>query len=199
MPEEFASIDGRPLPYFLYGTAWKEAETQRLVELALQQGFRGIDTANQRKHYHEAAVGRALAGALQSGIVAREDLFLQTKFTFAAGQDHRLSYDRSAPVATQVEKSFASSLEHLGTDYVDSYVLHGPSTRTGFAQADRDAWKAIERLHADGRARAVAVSNVSLQQLELLCRDARVRPHFVQNRCYAAQGWDRGVRKASRC
>lgn len=194
MPEDIASIDGRPLPYFLYGTAWKENDTQRLVEFAIQQGFRGIDTANQRKHYHEAAVGKALANSYASGLVTRENLFLQTKFTFSAGQDHRLPYDPNAPVAAQVEQSFASSLEHLGADYIDSYVLHGPSTRTGLAQADREAWKAIERLHDDGRARAIGVSNVSLQQLELLCRDARVRPHFVQNRCFASQGWDRQVR-----
>ena len=42
-----------PVPRFLYGTAWKENETQRQTELALRQGFRGIDTANQRRHYHE--------------------------------------------------------------------------------------------------------------------------------------------------
>jgi hypothetical protein len=45
------------LPRFLYGTAWKEQETQRLVGLAIEQGFRGIDTANQRRHYDEVAVG----------------------------------------------------------------------------------------------------------------------------------------------
>src|SRR5271154_481145 len=69
---------------FLYGTAWKENESQRLTELALEQGFRGIDTANQRKHYHEAAVGQAIATSIASGLVVREELFLQTKFTFRA-------------------------------------------------------------------------------------------------------------------
>ncbi len=55
MHERSVSIEGIAVPRFLYGTAWKEDETQRLTELALTQGFRGIDTANQRRHYHEAA------------------------------------------------------------------------------------------------------------------------------------------------
>src|SRR6476659_7531275 len=89
MSEDTLLIDGVRVPRFLYGTAWKEDDTRRLTELALRQGFRGIDTANQRKHYHEAAVGRAVAAAFEGGLVARDDLFLQTKFTFRAGQDHR--------------------------------------------------------------------------------------------------------------
>src|ERR1041385_1555352 len=124
MSDRTLLLDGVQVPRFLYGTAWKEDQTQRLTELALQQGFRGIDTANQRRHYHEAAVGQAIAVALRSGLVVRDDLFLQTKFTFRRGQDHRLPYDPSAAIPTQVEQSFASSLEHLGTERIDSYVLH---------------------------------------------------------------------------
>src|SRR5437762_641567 len=115
MHEQSLSIDGVRVPRFLYGTAWKEDETQRLTELALRQGFRGIDTANQRRHYHEAAVGQAVAAAVASGLVVRDDLFLQTKFTFRRGQDQRLPYDPDAPIPAQVSQSFASSLEHLGT------------------------------------------------------------------------------------
>src|SRR5208282_3743654 len=117
-----------PIPTFLYGTAWKEDRTPALVELALRAGFRGIDTANQRRHYHEAGVGEGLAAAYRAGIVTRADLFLQTKFTYERGQDHRLPYDPVAPLAIQVAQSLASSLEHLGTDRVDSYVLHGPAS-----------------------------------------------------------------------
>ena len=116
MTDRTLSSEGVPVPRFLYGTAWKEGETRRLTELALRQGFRGIDTANQRRHYHEAAVGQAVAAATASGLATREDLFLQTKFTFRKGQDDRLPYDPEAPVTVQVEQSFASSLEHLGTD-----------------------------------------------------------------------------------
>jgi diketogulonate reductase-like aldo/keto reductase len=195
MADRILLINGKSVPRFLYGTAWKEDETQRLVELALRQGFRGIDTANQRRHYHEAAVGQAVSAAMESGLVTREDLFLQTKFTFLGGQDHRLPYDPDASIAVQVEQSLASSLEHLRTDVIDSYVLHGPSSQTGLAAADREAWRAMEAVHDSGRARLLGVSNVTLEQLQLLCEHARVRPQFVQNRCYAATGWDRRVRE----
>ena len=195
MPGRTLSIDGVQVPRFLYGTAWKEDQTQRLTDLALRQGFRGIDTANQRRHYHEAAVGEAIAAAIASGLVDRDDLFLQTKFTFRPGQDHRLPYDPDAPVRTQVEQSFASSLQHLGTRVIDSYVLHGPTRRDGLAPADWEAWRAMEVVHESGRARLLGVSNFSLEQLELLCQRAHVRPHFVQNRCFAARGWDRPVRE----
>ncbi len=98
------------MPTFMYGTAWKEDDTRRLVRMALDAGFRGIDTANQRRHYHEAAVGEALAEAFTDGVVSREQIFLQTKFTHLAGQDDRLPYDAHADMTTQVEQSFASSL-----------------------------------------------------------------------------------------
>jgi diketogulonate reductase-like aldo/keto reductase len=188
-------IAGVTVPRFLYGTAWKEDRTQELTALAVRQGFRGIDTANQRRHYHEAGVGQAVAAAIASGVVARPDLFLQTKFTFRAGQDHRLPYDPAAPVRTQVAQSFASSLEHLGVEVIDSYVLHGPTMRDGLGVDDWEAWRAMEALHDGGKARLLGVSNVSLEQLRALCEKARVRPHFVQNRCYASRGWDRGVRE----
>src|SRR5258708_1212873 len=139
MPHPALSIAGVRAPHFLYGTAWKEERTQRLVGLALQQGFRGIDTANQRKHYHEAAVGQAVAAALGAGLVKGEDLFLQTKFTFRDGQDQRLPYDPKAAIAVQVEQSFASSLEHLGVAVIDSYLLHGPSQRSGLGSDDWEA------------------------------------------------------------
>jgi diketogulonate reductase-like aldo/keto reductase len=195
MPDRTLSLDGVRVPRFLYGTAWKEDRTQHLTELALREGFRGIDTANQRRHYHEAAIGQAIAATVQGGLVAREDLFLQTKFTFRGGQDHRLPYDPKAPIRTQVEQSFASSLEHLGTEVIDSYLLHGPSQRAGLAAADWEAWRAMEALHDGGRVRLLGVSNVTLEQLQRLCQQARVPPRFVQNRCYAARGWDRAVRE----
>lgn len=187
-------VDGVTIPAFLYGTAWKEDETERLTELALRSGFRGIDTANQRKHYHEAGVGSGIRRAIEAGVVTRADLFLQTKYTFQRGQDHRLPYDPAAPIETQVEQSFASSLEHLGTDRLDSYVLHGPTQRVGLAAADWSAWRAMEALQSSGRVLWLGISNVSVEQLELLCNKARVPPRFVQNRCYASQGWDRRVR-----
>jgi len=180
---------------FIYGTAWKEEETERLTWLALTEGFRALDTANQRKHYHEAGVGAAVKRALAEGLVRREDLFLQTKFTSLGGQDDRLPYDPDAGPATQVRQSFASSLEHLGVSELDSYVLHGPTYREGWSAEERAVWQTMEELHKEGKAKLLGVSNVSLEQLEELCETAEVPPFFVQNRCYARFGWDREVRE----
>jgi diketogulonate reductase-like aldo/keto reductase len=127
--------------------------------------------------------------------VGRADLFLQTKFTSRRGQDSRLPYDPEAPVHTQVEQSFSRSLDHLGTEVMDCFLLHGPSQRVGLAPADLEAWQAMEDLHESGRARLLGISNVTLEQLRRLCDEARVRPRVVQNRCYAVRGWDRQVRE----
>lgn len=194
MTASTVSIDGVPVPRILYGTAWKEDNTRPLTELALQRGFRGIDTANQRKHYHEAAVGDAVRETIASGLVTRTDLFVQTKFTFRAGQDDRLPYDPNSPITQQVEQSFASSLAHFHTDYLDSFVLHGPTTRGKLTATDWEAWRAMEAVHTRGKAKLLGVSNVNLVQLRELCAGASIRPRFVQNRCYASQGWDREVR-----
>jgi len=185
---------GPALPRLLYGTAWKEDETARLTGMALAAGIRGIDTANQRRHYHEAAVGEALKAAFARGL-DRTTLFIQTKFTHLGGQDERLPYDAQAPVARQVEQSFESSLVHLGVDVLDAYVLHGPSQRVGLAEEDWEAWRAMEAIHHRGKARALGVSNVSPAQLELLLAKAAVKPTWVQNRCFASLGWDRAVRQ----
>lgn len=179
----------------MYGTAWKEERTRPLTELAVRLGFRAIDTANQRKHYFEAGVGEAIQACLADGVVRREDLFLQTKFTFRGGQDHRLPYDPQAPISRQVEQSCASSLEHLGVSMIDSYVLHGPSQWEGLGPADWEAWRAMEGLVSRGVVRFLGVSNVSLDQLQELVAGAKVKPRFVQNRCFAVQGWDREVRQ----
>jgi diketogulonate reductase-like aldo/keto reductase len=187
-------LTGRPLPDFLYGTAWKEERTAALTELALRVGFRGIDTANQRRHYFEAGVGAGLAAAYRAGIVTRADLFLQTKFTYRQGQDHRLPYDPRADLATQVAQSLASSLEHLGTDHVDSLLLHGPASGYGWTPADTEVWAAMRAERDAGRARRIGVSNVSLHHLQQMLAAGAEPPAFVQNRCFARLGWDRAVR-----
>ena len=182
------------LPDFLYGTAWKEDRTPALTEQALRAGFRGIDTANQRRHYFEAGVGQGLAAAYRAGVVSRADLFLQTKFTYEAGQDHRLPYDPTAALSTQVAQSMASSLEHLDTDHVDSYVLHGPASGQGWSPDDIEVWAAMVRERDAGRTRLLGVSNVSLRHLEQMAATGAEMPAFVQNRCFARFGWDRDVR-----
>lgn len=186
-------VGGVSVPRFLYGTAWKEDATQACVAAALDAGFRGIDTANQRKHYFEEGVGRALVAARKAGL-GRDDVFVQTKFTFRDGQDHRLPYDPSAPIAAQVAQSVKSSLDHLDANRLDSLVLHGPSRRDGLGPDDHAAWREMEAQHARGRTRLLGVSNIGASQLADLLAFAKVPPSFVQNRCYADRGWDRAVR-----
>jgi diketogulonate reductase-like aldo/keto reductase len=191
------TYNGVAIPGFMYGTAWKKEATTRLVYEAVKAGFTAIDTANQLIHYDETRVGEALLRLREEG-VARDGLFLQTKFTPVNGQDHRTPYDVTASITTQVRQSFESSLAHLHTDYLDSYVLHGPYHRGGLGPEDWEVWAAIESLYASGRTKLIGVSNVSAGQLALLCDRAAHRPMVVQNRCYAAFGWDKAVRDLCR-
>jgi diketogulonate reductase-like aldo/keto reductase len=186
-----------PLPSWMYGTAWKKEATAQLVQQAVAAGFTAIDTANQLIHYQEALVGDALQALAKQGIT-RESLFLQTKFTPVNGQDHRTPYDVKADLTTQVKQSFDSSLNHLHTDYLDSYVLHGPYTRYGLGAADWEVWAAIEELYQSGKAKMIGISNVTAEQLALLCKQAAHKPMVVQNRCYAALGWDKEIREICR-
>jgi diketogulonate reductase-like aldo/keto reductase len=184
------SVQGVAVPWILYGTAWKEERTTELTLAALAAGFRGIDTANQRKHYVEADVGRAIAGAG----VPREQLFVQTKYTYARGQDHRLPYDPAATIGEQVEQSCASSLRHLGLERLDALLLHGPEHARGWSARDREAWERMEDLHRRGLVRLLGVSNVEPHHLAGLALHSSTPPAFVQNRCHARTGWDREVR-----
>ena len=112
------SMENLSIPPILYGTAWKEDNTERLVTQALTLGFNGIDTANQRKHYFEEGVGFAVQKFLKTTQKTRADIFLQTKFTSIQGQDSRLPFDEFDSLTNQVKQSFASSLAHLQTDYM---------------------------------------------------------------------------------
>jgi diketogulonate reductase-like aldo/keto reductase len=88
----------------------------------------------------------------------------------------------------------ASSLEHLGTDHVDSYVLHGPASGAGWTDEDAEVWAAMVRERDAGRARLLGVSNVSWRHLAQMALSGAETPAFVQNRCFARRGWDRDVR-----
>jgi len=193
----FTTYNQVSVPSFMYGTAWKKEATTPLVLQAVEAGFTAIDTANQLIHYDEARVGEALRQLAERG-VARERLFLQTKFTPVNGQDHRTPYDPTASVTKQVQQSFESSLRHLHTDYLDSYVLHGPYYRGGLGPEDWEVWAAIESLYDAGQTKMIGVSNVSAGQLALLCERVKHKPMVVQNRCYAAFGWDKAVRDLCR-
>jgi diketogulonate reductase-like aldo/keto reductase len=185
------------MPSFIYGTAWKKEATTSLVKAAAKAGFTAFDTANQPKHYQEALAGDALVTLAAEG-VARGSLFVQTKFTPLNGQDHRVPYDPDAPVAEQVRQSFESSLQNLKTDYLDSYLLHGPYSYPGLVQEDWDVWRTIEEIYEAGRARLIGISNVNAYQLAMLIDKAKIKPTAVQNRCFANRGWDRQVREICR-
>jgi len=182
------------IPSFMYGTAWKKEATTELTTLAVESGFSAIDTANQLIHYQEALVGEALQVLAKKGI-KRDSLFLQTKFTSVDGQGGRTPYDAAADLTTQVRQSFDSSLIHLGTEYLDSYVLHAPFQRRGLGAADWEVWAVMEELCRGGKAKMIGVSNITAPQLAQLCDQAKVKPMVVQNRCFAALGWDRAVRE----
>jgi diketogulonate reductase-like aldo/keto reductase len=186
------------VPLIMYGTAWKEDRTQALALEAIATGFRALDTANQRKHYVEEEVGAAVRVAIVSGTVTREDLFLQTKFTYQHGQDYRIPYDPGCDLTTQVRQSITSSLEHLGVNRLDSYILHGPSRSVGLGQADWETWRTMEDAVDEGLIGLLGISNVSVDQLDILLGGARIRPAFVQNRCLARASWDAEVRALCR-
>lgn len=178
----------------IYGTAWKEGRTEPLVALAIDLGFRAIDTAGQPKHYDEAGVGRGLSAAVDAGRVRREDVFLQTKFTPYPGHDPaRVPYDPAAPLGQQVAQSFATSLRNLDTEYVDSFILHSPMPS---AEALDEVWRAMEAIADAERTRQLGISNCyDLAYLDALYERARIKPAVVQNRFYAATGYDVGIRR----
>jgi diketogulonate reductase-like aldo/keto reductase len=181
------------VPPMIYGTAWKKEATSGLVETAALAGFRAIDTANQPRHYNEPQVGDAIETLAANGL-PRQSFFLQTKFTPIDGQDHRVPYDRNLDVKDQVHQSFESSLEHLKTDYIDSYLLHGPYSHPGLGPEDWEVWSALEGIYEAGRVRMIGISNVNHFQLVELIDKAKVKPMVVQNRCFASRGWDCTVR-----
>lgn len=181
-----------PAPKIIYGTAWKKADTARLVSLALQTGFRAIDTACQPKHYDEAGAGAGIAAGLASGL-PRAELYLQTKFTPLSGQDpDQVPYDRNAALPHQVAQSVARSLLNLQTDYLDSVLLHSPMPTL---TQSRTVWRALEAFVDTGQIRQIGISNCyRLEDLQGLYEGARVKPAVVQNRFYADTNYDRGIR-----
>ncbi|MBF0183061.1 MAG: aldo/keto reductase [Magnetococcales bacterium] len=180
------------MPAMLYGTAWKKEMTSPLVEQALLQGFRGIDTACQPKHYHEAGVGEGIQAAVQQGI-ARSTLYLQTKFTSLNGQDPQsVPYDPQAPLATQVQQSIQVSLNNLHTDYLDCLLLHSPMpTVTETLQV----WSVMEENVDKGDVLQLGISNCyNPSLLEYIWTSVRIKPAVVQNRFYAATQYDHLIR-----
>jgi diketogulonate reductase-like aldo/keto reductase len=179
-------------PKIIYGTAWKKQQTAALVVKAVKHGFRGIDTACQPKHYFEPGVGQALKELNALGIL-REQLFLQTKFTPISGQDpNQIPYDPNASLHEQVMQSFAVSKQNLGTDYIDSLVLHSPLSTHAKTM---DVWKAMESIYEQSGVRQLGISNCyELEKIEQLYHDAIVKPAVLQNRFYPETHFDKELR-----
>ncbi|WP_017542676.1 aldo/keto reductase [Nocardiopsis prasina] len=152
--------NGLTMPQLGFGV-WQvpDDEAHRSVSTAIEAGYRSIDTA--RVYDNEKGTGRAIA---ESG-VAREDIFLTTKLW-----NDDQGYDRAL-------RAFDASLDRLGTDYVDLYLIHWP---TPAHDTYVETWKALERVHAEGRARAIGVSNFTAATLERLVGEAEVVPAINQ-------------------
>lgn len=180
------------IPNMIYGTAWKKENTTNLVFEALKQGFKGVDTACQPKHYREDLVGLGLLKAYEVGI-KRQDLFIQTKFTPIDGQDqNNMPYLASDEIEIQVEKSFQTSKKNLHTDFINAYILHSPVFPGSKLQR---VWQKMEEFYDKKEVGALGISNCyDLDVLKYLFNNAKVKPSIVQNRFYAQSGYDKEIR-----
>mmetsp|Transcript_4327 Transcript_4327/g.9376 ORF Transcript_4327/g.9376 Transcript_4327/m.9376 type:complete len:297 (-) Transcript_4327:1080-1970(-) len=184
-------------PYLIYGTAWKEDETARLVSQAVKAGFRMIDTACQPKHYREDLVGEGWSEAAAALGIKREDLSLQTKFTSLNGQDRNsVPYNKRSSLEDQVKQSLSKSLTNLRTTYLDSLVLHSPMS----THADTmKVWRTFEGFVDEGKVRALGISNCyDPKKFMKIYDEARIKPNVLQNRFYAESGFDVELRKFCR-
>ncbi|GGV75162.1 diketogulonate reductase-like aldo/keto reductase [Streptomyces albaduncus] len=152
--------NGVEMPQLGFGV-WQvpDDEAETAVATALEAGYRSIDTA--AAYGNEEGTGKAVA---RSGI-AREDLFVTTKLW---NSDH--GYESTL-------RAFDTSLSKLGLDYVDLYLIHWPTPQRDLYV---DTYKAFEKLHADGRIRAIGVSNFLPEHLERLISETSVVPAVNQ-------------------
>jgi diketogulonate reductase-like aldo/keto reductase len=180
-------------PRIIYGTAWKKGDTSGLVLEAIESGFRGIDTACQPRHYREDLVGVGLAQAIAKGVVKREDVFLQTKFSPIDAHDpNSIPYNPNAEVEEQVRQSIQVSLKNLQTPYIDSVVLHSPLATM---ELTTRAWRVLEECVDQGLVRQLGVSNeYDASRFVRLYDAVRVKPSVLQNRFYVDSGYDVDLR-----
>ena len=152
--------DGRTIPQLGLGVyKVEDATAARLVEGAIDAGYRHVDTATL--YFNEAGVG---AGVRASG-VPRDELFVTTKvWNDDQGYDETL-------------RAFETSLGLLGMDYVDLYLIHWPAPKKG---RYLDTWRALETLKRDGRARSIGVSNFTVAHLENLLANSSETPVINQ-------------------
>ena len=151
--------DGREMPLLGLGVykATDDLELKQAISDAVSSGYRLIDTASFYKN--EEGVGKGI----QALDLPRENLFVTTKIW------------NTAQRIGDIEDSFNRSLERLGLDYVDLYLIHWP-----VPGCFGNTWKVMEKLRADGKAKSIGVSNFSIADLELLKTVSDVVPAVNQ-------------------
>ncbi|WP_053649199.1 aldo/keto reductase [Streptomyces sp. XY431] len=162
--------DGNLIPQLGFGV-WQvpDAEATAAVRAAIEAGYRSIDTA--AIYENETGTGKAVADALSGGI-AREDLYITTKLWNSGTRDWSGEQGRDA-----VLREFDASLERLGLEYLDLYLIHWPRPMHG---SYANVWKALEQLRADGRVKSVGVSNFGTEQLTRLAEESSLVPVLNQ-------------------
>jgi len=187
-------VDIHKFPTLKYGTAWKKDQTAALVRLAIVSGFRHIDTACQPKHYNEAQVGEGWINAAEELGLVRQDIWIQTKFTSLNGQDpNNVPYDKYASLDDQVNQSLAKSLKNLQTDYLDSWIMHGPENSW---KKTLLVWRTMEAAVIAGTVRQIGISNFEdLDAIQYLYNESLIKPKVVQNRFHGKTGYNVEIRK----
>jgi len=189
----FISKENINIPNMIYGTAWKKDKTSNLVYEALKEGFRGIDTAGQPKHYNEKGVGEGINKSIKDNIITRNDLYIQTKFTPIDGQDkNNMPYEITDDLKIQIRKSFENSKKNLQVEYIDSYILHSPIFP---GKKLIEAWLTMEEFYSLKEVGQLGISNCyDLDVLKYLYKNSDIKPAIVQNRFYAQSGYDKEIR-----
>lgn len=171
LKDTYTLNDGIEIPVVGFGT-WQMANddsTADIVEHAIDVGYRHIDTA--AIYGNEESVGRGIKRAIDKGLVTREELFVTTKLW-----NDDQTYDLA-------KKALDDSLERLGLDYVDLYLIHWPNPvkyRENWEEANAESWRAMEEAQADGKIRSLGVSNFMARHLKPLLETANIKPTVNQ-------------------
>lgn len=174
MHDTFRLNNGLEIPCIGYGTyKTPQDEVEEAVLAALREGYRHVDTA--AFYANERGVG----AAVRCSGLAREDVFLTSKLW---------NTDRGYGPA---KATFAKTLEELGTDYVDLYLIHWPANRKQFGdeakRINAETWRALEELYAEGKAKAIGLSNFLPHHIGDLLETASVTP--MVNQIEFHPGW----------
>lgn len=167
----FDLANGNKIPCVGFGT-WQSAdgeEAYNAVLAALKAGYRHIDTA--AAYGNEESVGRAIADFLKNSGVKRSDLFITTKLW---NEDH--GYESA-------KKAIDLSLKKLGLDYVDLYLIHWPNPlkfRSEWQKKNAESWIAMEEAYAEGKLKAIGISNFCERHIEELMKTAKIAPMVNQ-------------------